>query len=594
MKFLLALIIVIFTVYFPSFYGVWQLDDFHTIINNESIHIGNFSFSALSNIRLSRYIAYFTFGLNYYFGGINIFGYHVLNLIIHLITSFVIYLILVELLSLKIKNHNKIVQISIWTTLLWALSPIQVQAVTYIVQRMASLSALFYFLSFLLYLYARNYSFQLHKEGRIKLIVFYFFSAIFFLLALFSKINTIMLPVIILLFEYLFYKKADNKWLLKKIIPIFLSIIIISLFYFNGNILNNPIIKQLTSNSFKLYPFSPTDKLLIEPSILIMYLGLMIFPFVGNFRLLYDYDFLNMPYQISTYIAIVIILSLIFYAYKTRKKNPLVTFAILFYFINHIVESSFLEIDLVFEHRNYLPSFTFFLIIVILIFKIKSDKIQYLVLLGLTLFSMLNTFMLNLKYEEQYCNAIYDYKKEYKAQNELIANIAAKKIMTRNNIRLSKEIREISFHNKVNNTNLNKNLKDILIFITYDYKNYLQDRVIFEKNINPSMAILKNNLLRNNELIAINHDYKHFIIRMYLDFLETKYIKIPRQQIDRKEVVLFNSDAFNEKIQKKYKRDVNILYLKNKQIIQDITLSFKLTETEKRILEIYLTENSVL
>jgi len=50
-----------------------------------------------------------------------------------------------------------------------------------------------------------------------------------------------------------------------------------------------------------------------------------------------------------------VIAVLVIFAFVTRKKYPLIFFGVLWFFIGHILESSFIPLDLYFEHRNYLP-----------------------------------------------------------------------------------------------------------------------------------------------------------------------------------------------------------------------------------------------
>ncbi|MCK4252415.1 tetratricopeptide repeat protein, partial [candidate division WOR-3 bacterium] len=63
----------------------------------------------------------------------------------------------------------------------------------------------------------------------------------------------------------------------------------------------------------------------------------------------------------TTLPAILIIFSLIGLGLSQMRKRPILSFAILFFFLNHLIESTVIGLELAFEHRNYLPSLFLFL-----------------------------------------------------------------------------------------------------------------------------------------------------------------------------------------------------------------------------------------
>ena len=116
------------------------------------------------------------------------------------------------------------------------------------------------------------------------------------------------------------------------------------------------------SASLTTRPFTPFERLLTQPGVLLFYLSLLLYP--SPARLSIDHSFplstsLLQPW--TTLPAILAVAGLIVLGIASRKRWPLLSLAILFYFINHAVESSFIPLELVFEHRNYLPSFFLFL-----------------------------------------------------------------------------------------------------------------------------------------------------------------------------------------------------------------------------------------
>ncbi|SHI15209.1 Tetratricopeptide repeat-containing protein [Desulfofustis glycolicus DSM 9705] len=239
------------------------------------------------------------------------------------------------------------------STCLWAINPIQTQAVTYIVQRMASMAAMFFIISIYHYVLARQT--QVNRQTILHLIL----CVIFFLLALGCKENAVTLIPTLLLLELCFFKRNDRA--AKIILAILVGATIfffLAAFYYaiDRNLL------QSFSEPIGSRPFSVKERLLTQPAILLLYLSLLFYP--SPARLSIDHSFplstsLFQPW--TTLPSILIVLILIVFAIIRFRKNPLLSFAILFFFINHIIESTIIPLELIFEHRNYLPSFFLFL-----------------------------------------------------------------------------------------------------------------------------------------------------------------------------------------------------------------------------------------
>jgi len=188
------------------------MDDYHTIVMNQKLHVNNLTPSSLfatffSNYgnenRLYRPLSCLTFALNWYIGKDNPFGYHVINNAIHVLTGFFLFLFIFNLFktpALRDTDSEHTYFVALLTACFWAVNPVQTQAVTYIVQRMASLAALFYIISMLLYISARMTTSKYNKS--------FFITGCFlsFLLALASKENAATLPVTLLIIEVVFFR----------------------------------------------------------------------------------------------------------------------------------------------------------------------------------------------------------------------------------------------------------------------------------------------------------------------------------------------------------------------------------------------------
>jgi len=362
----LILLILILAVYSNTYKASWHMDDYHTIVMNPRLQINNLAPSSIlktffSNFgdenKLYRPLSCFTFALNWHMGKNNTFGYHVTNNAIHVLTSFFLFLFILRLFETPgLRNSYKGNEyfIALLAACFWAINPIQTQSITYIVQRMALLAALFYIISLLFYITARMTKSKLNK--------FLFFTGCFFsfLMALASKENAATLPVSLFITEIIFFKDYSNyvsQKTKKKYFLIVTAILLIFMF-----------IIAITSNSsfflkhYEIRPFTLFQRLLTEPRILIFYLSQFFYPIPTRLSIIHDIELsTSLFHPWTTFPSIVLIVFLIFYAMAGIRKQPLLSFAILFFFLNHIIESSVIGLELIFEHRNYLPSFFLFL-----------------------------------------------------------------------------------------------------------------------------------------------------------------------------------------------------------------------------------------
>ncbi|RLB31833.1 MAG: hypothetical protein DRH11_12695, partial [Deltaproteobacteria bacterium] len=138
-----ALFILILIIYSNTFRASWHFDDEHTIMINPRLHLEDLSWKNIKNTfyskdyqpeKLYRPVACLSFALNYYLGKLNVLGYHLVNLAIHFITSVFLFLFIYQVLrlpSLGDKYLGNSYFIALLSSVLWAINPVQVQAVTY-------------------------------------------------------------------------------------------------------------------------------------------------------------------------------------------------------------------------------------------------------------------------------------------------------------------------------------------------------------------------------------------------------------------------------------------------------------------------------
>ncbi len=364
-----ALFTCLLIIYGNSFNCEWLFDDYPNIVQNKNIHLQTLSWSDISNIfkqtptqGLPRYVAYLSFALNYYSGGLNVFGYHAVNFAIHFITTIFLFLFIYKTFSLPLlkKYSNIAYPVALLSAFLWATNPVQVNAVTYIVQRMTCLTGMFYIMSMYFYLNGRT---SLHLRFRILNFSLFVLCA---LLAFFTKENAAMLPASVLIYDLLLIQGISKKTFRNNLFLLVLSCLILVGLGFVYLKFSNMIFIN-----FKQWTFTLEERLLTEPRVIFLYISLLLYPISSRLMVEHDIDLsrsLIDPW--TTLVAIAAMFVLIGYALYQSRKRPLLSFCILFFFLNHLIEGSFIALDLIFEHRNYIPSMFFFVPIAILIIHI--------------------------------------------------------------------------------------------------------------------------------------------------------------------------------------------------------------------------------
>jgi len=130
---ILSLAIILLAVYSNSFDCSWQFDDEPNITDNSNIHLRKITWQGIKHSLFSdpnnpnfpyRPVAGFTFALNHYFGGLDVFGYHLVNLIIHWLSAIFLFLFIYHTLNLpklKDKYAEHAYNLALLATVLWAI-----------------------------------------------------------------------------------------------------------------------------------------------------------------------------------------------------------------------------------------------------------------------------------------------------------------------------------------------------------------------------------------------------------------------------------------------------------------------------------------
>lgn len=340
---LLIIAVALLTSYAPSFQGDFQFDDEYFIVRNQDIK----SFQDYGQLHYwldlqKRTLTRLTLSINYYIHGLNTIGYHIINLLVHFASSLFLFFLIKELFNNKIKNAYILL-----ATLIFACHPMQTQAVTYIVQRMASLSGMFYIGSIYFFLRGRKMMVcDSLKTG----IIFVFISAIFMLAGMLSKQNAITIPVVLALIELIFIFPKNKKKSIFFSLPFIIASTIAIIYLINKHAL--PV--TLFDNDSLNYATTQSE-------VLFRYIILYLFPYGLNIDHMFP---IATSFEIRHFIYVSIHFLIITTGFFLIRKKPIVSFAILFFYVSHLTESSFIFIqDTMVEHRMYVPSISISLLL---------------------------------------------------------------------------------------------------------------------------------------------------------------------------------------------------------------------------------------
>ena len=181
-----------------------------------------------------------------------------------------------------------------------------------------------------------------------------------------------MLPVTLFLFDLFLIQGISKATLRKNLIPgllCALSVLLIGLAYTG---FASPF-----GQYENLRPFTMWERLLTQPRVILYYIGLLLYPANVRLMLLHDMEFSrNLLEPWTTMPAAGLILLILAFALLMSRKRPLVSFCIIFFFLNHLIEGSVISLELVYEHRNYIPAMLFFVPIAVFILHV-IDHFSY-------------------------------------------------------------------------------------------------------------------------------------------------------------------------------------------------------------------------
>ena len=419
-------------VYSNTFFCSFHFDDFDYIVRNLFIrNIQNLFHYWI--FYPCRFITFFSIAVNYHFNHLNVFGYHLFNLAVHLASSILVWWLTLLTLSTPVMKGNKITKhadmIALFAGLVFVSHPLQTEAVTYIWQRTASMAAMFYLASLCCYVKSRLFicrggacllpyeytgghnrrGLSPASHGDCPLLQdrpYYIASLILAVVAMFTKENTVTLPLMILLYEFCFFNVVREEtsssptfnWLY--VAPFLLTIFVIPV-----TILLTKAQQFQAIQRFVHEPggTSPWHYLLTQFRVIVTYIRLLFLPL--NQNLDYDFSISKSIFAWPVLMSFSFLAGILYWAKQLFSRYRLVSFSICWFFLTLSLESSVFPLkNVIFEHRLYLPlvGYSMFLVSgVYYLFSKNTIKTMVIILTLIVSFNSILTYQRNKVWKDE-------------------------------------------------------------------------------------------------------------------------------------------------------------------------------------------------
>lgn len=347
-------------VYWPGLRGGFLLDDYQNLHILYDAAEGKVSwtdviFSANSG-PLHRPVAMATFAANMFFNGPDVWSFKYTNLMLHLLCGTLIFLLSGRLFTIALPRSSDVRRwsLALLVAALWLLAPLLVSTTLYLVQRMAQLAALFCLAGILSYVSGRTCLDERPLRGWLLIGLAF---ALWLPLAALSKENGLLLPLFLLVIEVFFFGFRASSRYRRGLFVLFAIFVGIPALIGIGTLVFAP---HYIIGGYAGRDFTFAQRVMTEPRVLLYYVQNLLFP-QGNALGLFHDDFpvsrglLDPPTTIMAILFWLVVLGLALFG--RRRKWWLLLFGPCFFLAGHALESTVFPLELVFEHRNYLPAF---------------------------------------------------------------------------------------------------------------------------------------------------------------------------------------------------------------------------------------------
>ncbi len=364
---------------FDSLAAIGENDALHHVVDGGPAHWWAAIDSSGSG-PTGRLVSMLSFALEAFArGGVDAAGIRVTNIVIHILTGLAAYALMRELFSARLPRWT--VEIAV---ILWLLHPLHVSSVLYTVQRMTQLSALFVLLGLLIYTTYRQRWLE-RAATPIELSYCAFWVFLSGALATFSKENGVLLLALLFLIESLVFRGRYNgfssdrlAWLLR--LGLLVPLALLALFFVFP--------PEYLVNGYQSREFTLEQRAVTQLRVVWQYVVWIALPDIRAMGLHHDDIVTSIGLfepgtgALALFVWLILLVSLVV---LVRRGCVITVFALCWFLYGHLLESSLLALEMVYEHRNYLPSLGLCLFIALLISRLSVVRMRVAVAIGLGL-----------------------------------------------------------------------------------------------------------------------------------------------------------------------------------------------------------------
>ncbi len=362
----IVLILIVAAIYWPGVHGGFLFDDFANIVDNPALQIVKLDVPSLKAAALSspsselkRPLASLSFALNEYFTRLDPEPMKIVNIVIHLLNAALVYALALVLLRLRDarRDDNSAALSAHWhrfalvVVSAWALAPINLTPVLYVVQRMESLCNLFVLAGLLAYLHGR----ERQLDGGAGWLWIAGGLICGSGLGLLAKESALLLPLYAMLAEWALLRwRAQRATTARALRATHVGLVVLGIVA--AIVLVPPFIDP---NGWLFRPFTLSQRLLTEPRVLWSYIDWTLLPNLGKLGFYYDDYGLSKGFWSppTTAFAIAGLCALAIAAIVLRRRMPMASLGLGWFLAGHAMTATVIPLELVFEHRNYFASF---------------------------------------------------------------------------------------------------------------------------------------------------------------------------------------------------------------------------------------------
>jgi len=365
--------------YLPSLDAPFVFDDEWNITRNEHIQVKELTIKNLvaagtRSVNFKRPLANISFALNYYISEFDVRAYRVVNILIHIINGWLVYWFVLMTMAIVGRSaatlestgnrngsdgeagartaqtaHRNTHFFAFATALIWVVHPLQTQSVIYIVQRMNSMAVLFYLASLCLYIAGRL------QRRRNRRWACFITAIVAWIAAITSKEIAATLPVVVILYEWFFFQNSSLVWMkrcAKYAVPVICGFGVVTVIYMRGNPFDS------IRSGYQRRDFTVNERVLTQFRVVVRYLTLIGYPHPRRLNFDYDYPLSKSLFRpLTTLMSLAVIIFLFWLSwFLWRRRQALLSFCVLWFFIHLVIESSIIPLEIIYEHRTYLPS----------------------------------------------------------------------------------------------------------------------------------------------------------------------------------------------------------------------------------------------